>query len=79
MGVLDVAKMLDRSPGTVRAYCRGEGLPFRREGRTGRMSFVRDEVLEWASRPEIKAMLDFGDMTKGGRRPARQAAAGSAA
>lgn len=69
MGVRDVARMLNRSAGTVREYCRSEGLPFRREGKTGRMAFDPAEVEAWRRRPEVAAMLDIGDATKGLKRP----------
>lgn len=76
MNIQDVARMLGRTVGTVRSYCKSEDLPFRREG--GRLVFDEAEVREWMGRPETQSFLGWGELIKNGRR-VPQNAAGSAA
>ncbi|WP_337177687.1 helix-turn-helix domain-containing protein [Paludisphaera sp.] len=79
MLIREVAELLNRSVGSIRLYCRYEGLPHRREGRAGVLAFDRDEVLAWAERPAVKSMLSFGDAARAGRKAASIGAGGEVA
>lgn len=62
LSIHEAGRLIGRSGQMVNLYCRAEGLPHRRVG--GRIIILKDDLLEWASRPEILDMFSRGEERK---------------
>lgn len=63
MTVAECGEALGRGRNSVTLFITREGLPAVRLG--GRFFVRRADLTEWASRPEIRVMLQAGDRVKG--------------
>lgn len=58
MGLDEAARLVGRSPQSMRLYVKKAGLPARKIA--GRYVVRRSELLAWAERDDVRAMLDWG-------------------